>query len=98
MSEPLPPVVYKYLPPEYADSLIDRGELMFLHVLAAAAARRVCAPVADWLFRRLGCRARDCVACRRFVCTPRVSRVGVAGGAARPFDDLSHASLDRSGD
>jgi hypothetical protein len=29
MSGPLPTVLYKYLPREHADSLVDRGELMF---------------------------------------------------------------------
>src|SRR5690349_14957201 len=32
---------------------------------------------------------------RRTVCAPRVSRAGVAGGAAGSFDHLAHASLDR---
>jgi transposase len=34
--------------------------------------------------------------CGRLLCAAGVSRVGVAGGAARPLDDLSHASPDRS--
>src|SRR5207247_8456628 len=29
MSEPLPPVLYKYLPLQYAQALIETGELMF---------------------------------------------------------------------
>jgi hypothetical protein len=45
-------------------------------------------------FGRLGCRARDRVARRRLVCLARVSWLGVAGGAARPFDDFAHAPLD----
>ena len=65
---------------------------------ARAAAGPLFPAAADRLFRRPGCRARDCVACRGFVCAARVSRVGVARGAAGPFDDLAHASLDRSRD
>ena len=49
-------------------------------------------------FEGLDCGARDCVARGRFVGAARVSRVGVAGSAAGSFDDLPHASPDRSGD
>jgi hypothetical protein len=44
-------------------------------------------------FRRPGCGARDCMACCRFVCAARVSRFGIARGAAGPFHHLPHASL-----
>ena len=49
-------------------------------------------------FEGLGRRARDRVARGRFVCAARVSRAGVAGRAAGSFDDLAHASADRSRD
>src|SRR5262245_13327569 len=42
--------------------------------------------------RAIAWRAADSFALREF------SRLGVAGGATRSFDDLPHASLDRSGD
>ena len=42
--------------------------------------------------RAIAWRAADSFALREFL------GLGVAGGAARPFDDLPHASLDRSRD
>ena len=47
-------------------------------------------------FEGFGRRARDRLAGGRFVCPARVSRPGVAGSAARSFDDFPHASPDRS--
>lgn len=72
--------------------------ILHLRGPAKSAPGALLSAAADRLFRRLGRRTCDCGACRGFVCPARVSRVGVAGGAARPFDDLSHASFDRSGD
>lgn len=39
--------------------------------------------------------ACHCMACRGFVCAARVSRAGVARGAARSLDDFPHTSVDR---
>ena len=47
-------------------------------------------------FEGFGRRARHRVACGGLFCATRVSRIGVVGGAAGPFDDLAHASSDRS--
>ena len=63
-----------------------------------AAAGTLLPAAADRLLRGPGLRARDRVARGRFVCAARVSGLGVAGGAARSFDDLPDASLDRSRD
>src|SRR5215207_3197740 len=41
---------------------------------AGTATRMLCSAAADRLFRRLGCRARDCVAGGGFACAARVSR------------------------
>ena len=80
---------------EYVEGLCQR----FYADDGARAATRPLLPVAaDRLFRRLGRRARDCVAGGRFVCPARVSRTGVARRAARSFDDLPDTSLDRSRD
>ena len=52
----------------------------------------------DRLFRRAGRGTRNGVAGGRFVCPARMSRTGIARGAAGPFDHFPHASLDRSRD
>src|SRR6185369_2845405 len=65
---------------------------------AGSAAGSVLSAAADRLLRGARRRACDRVASSRFLCTAPVSRVGLAGGATGPFDDLSNASLDRSGD
>src|SRR3954447_22198046 len=65
---------------------------------ARTVARSLLPAVADWPFRRPGRRARDRVAGGRFGCAARFSRLGAAGRATGSFDDLAHASLDRSRD
>ena len=57
---------------------------------AGAYAGALLPTTADRLFRRLGCGARDCLACRRFVCAARVSWLAVAGG---PPD---HSTISRT--
>src|SRR5262249_11944409 len=63
---------------------------------AGGGARGLLPVAADRVLRRSGRGARDRMACGRLVCAARVSRAGVAGGAAGPFDDLAQASPDRS--
>jgi hypothetical protein len=50
---------------------------------------------ADRLFRRLGRRACDCVACRGFVCAARVSWADIARCTARSLDDFAQADVGR---
>src|SRR5262249_5778175 len=57
------------------------------------AARALLQAAADRLLRRIGCRARDRVAGGGFVGPARVSRAGVVGGAAGPFDDFAPRRL-----
>src|SRR5688572_28225044 len=63
-----------------------------------AAAGPLLPTAADWLFRRPGRRARHCMADGRFLCPARVSRSGVARGAARSLDDFPNAPPDRPRD